>query len=70
MKLKSVNESDIETMSYDDIAYVILKEKGSKMKLLDLFNEVCNQLHLNETEADKYMETSLVYYLQKKDLFN
>lgn len=55
MKLKSVNESDIETMSYDDIAYVILKEKGSKMKLLDLFNEVCNQLHLNETEADKYI---------------
>ena len=32
MKLKSVNESDIETMSYDDIAYVILKEKGSKIK--------------------------------------
>ena len=55
MKLKSVNESDIETMSYDDIAYVILKEKGSKMKLLDLFNEVCNQLHLNEAEADKYI---------------
>ncbi len=55
MKLKSVNESDIETMSYDDIAYVILKEKESKMKLLDLFNEVCNQLHLNEAEADKYI---------------
>ena len=33
MKLKSVNESDIETMSYDDIAYVnSKKKKESKMK--------------------------------------
>ena len=55
MKLKTINESDIETMSYDDIAYVILKENGSKMKLLDLFNEVVYQLHLNESEADKYI---------------
>ena len=55
MKLKSINESDVETMSYDDIAYVILKEKGNKMKLLDLFKEVINQLHLNEEESDKYI---------------
>ena len=75
MKLKSVNESDIETMSYDDIAYVILKEKGSKMKLLDLFNEVCNQLHLNETEADKYIGDlspieTLCYSLLKDEVDN
>ena len=30
MKLKTINESDIETMSYDDLAYVILKEKVQK----------------------------------------
>ena len=55
MKLKTINESDIETMSYDDLAYVILKEKGTKMKLLDLFKEVCNQLKLDELSSEKYL---------------
>ena len=50
MKLKSISEEEVETMSYDDIAYVILKEKGKKMKLLDLFNEVIDQLKLNKEE--------------------
>lgn len=55
MKLKTINESDIETMSYDDLAYVILKEKGTKMKLLDLFKEVCNQLKLDELSSEQYL---------------
>lgn len=55
MKLKTINENEIENMSYDDIAYVILKENGSKMKLLDLFKEVVFQLHLNESEAEQYI---------------
>ncbi len=55
MKLKSVNEEQIETMSYDDIAYVILKEKGKKMKLLDLFNEVIYQLKLDKEEAEQHL---------------
>ena len=55
MKLKSISEEQIETMSYDDIAYVILKEKGKKMKLLDLFNEVIDQLKLNKEEAENHL---------------
>lgn len=55
MKLKSISEEEVETMSYDDIAYVILKEKGKKMKLLDLFNEVINQLKLNKEEAENHL---------------
>lgn len=55
MKLKSISEEEIETMSYDDIAYVILKEKGKKMKLLDLFNEVIEQLKLNKEEAENHL---------------
>lgn len=55
MKLKSISEEQIETMSYDDIAYVILKEKGKKMKLLDLFNEVIDQLKLNKDEAENHL---------------
>ena len=55
MKLKSISEEEVETMSYDDIAYVILKEKGKKMKLLDLFNEVIDQLKLNKEEAENHL---------------
>ena len=55
MKLKSISEEEIETMSYDDIAYVILKENGKKMKLLDLFNEVIDQLKLNKEEAENHL---------------
>lgn len=55
MKLKTVREEEIETMSYDDIAYVILKEKGKKMKLLDLFNEVCEQLKLDKSKSEDYI---------------
>lgn len=55
MKLKSISEEEVETMSYDDIAYVILKEKCKKMKLLDLFNEVIDQLKLNKEEAENHL---------------
>lgn len=55
MKLKSLSEEQIENMSYDDIAYVILKERGKKMKLLDLFNEVIDQLKLNREEAENHL---------------
>ena len=28
MKFKTVKKEEIETMSFDDLAYIILKEKG------------------------------------------
>lgn len=49
MKLKSVNEEEIETMSYDDLAYVILKEKNKKMKTGDLFKAICDLQNLSES---------------------
>ena len=38
MKLKSIDKDTLETMQFDDIAYIILKEKGKKMKSNDLEN--------------------------------
>ena len=35
MKIKDLTEEDLETMGYDDIAYLILKESGKKMKIND-----------------------------------
>ena len=48
MKFKTVNKEDLETMSFDDIAYVILKEKGKKMKINDIFKIICDTLCLGE----------------------
>ena len=37
MKFKSVSIEELETLPFDDIAYIILKEKGKKMKINDIF---------------------------------
>lgn len=48
MKFKTINKEDLETMSFDDIAYIILKEKGKKMKINDIFKIICDELNLGE----------------------
>lgn len=53
MKLKDLSQEELETMSYDDIAYNILKENGKKLKLPELFKKVCNLLKLNDEEYEE-----------------
>ena len=48
MKLKEIPKEELETMSFDDIAYIILKEKGKKMKTADIFKLICTSLDLGE----------------------
>lgn len=48
MKFKTINSEDLETMSFDDIAYIILKEKGKKMKINDIFKIICDELNLGD----------------------
>lgn len=52
MKVKLTDE-EIETMSYDDVAYLILKEYGKKMKTLDLFKKVIKVMKLDDDEVTK-----------------
>lgn len=49
MKFKSVTKEKLETMSFDDIAYIILKEKGKKMKINDIFKIICDTLCLGDS---------------------
>ena len=49
MKLKDIKFEELETMSYDDIAYIILKEKGKKMKISDIFKIICDKLNLGDS---------------------
>ena len=50
MKLKDMSIEELEAMSYDDIALMVLTESGRKMKINELFKEVCNLLELPEEE--------------------
>ena len=51
MKL-NLSKEELETMNYDDIAYHILKEEETKMKISDLFQKVCEVLNLNKDEYE------------------
>ena len=48
MKLKTISKADLATMSFHDIPYVILKEKGKKMKISDVFRIICDVLNLGD----------------------
>ncbi len=55
MKLKQIPKEELELMSYDDIALLVLQEKGKKMRLRDIFAEVCSVLELPEETVDEYL---------------
>lgn len=50
MKIKDLTREDLEAMSYDDIALIILQESNRQMKINELFKEVCNLIGLSEDE--------------------
>ena len=50
MKLKDLTKAELEAMSYDDIAELILKETNRQMIINELFKEVCSLLELSENE--------------------
>ena len=53
MNLKDIPKEELETMSYDEIAYLVLEQNGKKMKLLDLFKKVCKVLDLPEETVEE-----------------
>ena len=53
MKIKDIAKEELQTMGYDEIAYLVLEESGKKMKLLDLFTKVCKALDLPEGTVEE-----------------
>lgn len=49
MDLKKLTKVELETMSYADIAYLILKE-GKTLNTAQLFKRVCDLLCLTESQ--------------------
>lgn len=52
MALKEISKEELQSMGYDEIAYLILEEAGKKMKLLDLFKKVCKMLELPDSVVE------------------
>jgi len=50
MKIKDLTKEDIDSMSYDDLALMILTESKKKMKINDLFKKVCKLCGLSDEE--------------------
>ena len=55
MKLKNLSLEELESMSYDDIAYKILEEGKKKLKLNELFKKICDLLQLDEGECEEHI---------------
>lgn len=53
MKLTDISTEELETMNYDDIAYIILNEEKCKMKINVLFQKVCDALNLSERDFEE-----------------
>lgn len=54
MKL-NVSKEELEQMSYDDVAYLILKSKKKKMNIQDLFKGVIEMMELPASDFDAHI---------------
>ena len=52
MKLKNLSKEELESMTYDEIAYKIFEEEKKKLKLPELFKKICDLLELDESEYE------------------
>ncbi|MEG1457241.1 MAG: DNA-directed RNA polymerase subunit delta [Bacilli bacterium] len=53
MKFITFTKEEAETMPFDDLAYLILKEKKKKMKTNDLFKTICELLNYDNNEYEE-----------------
>lgn len=52
MKIKTYSKEELENMPYDDLAYTVLREKGKKMKTMDIFKAISDSLGLDERQYE------------------
>ena len=52
MKIKDMSKEELEALSFGEITELILAEKGSKMKIVDVFRKICSLLEMSESEFE------------------
>ena len=55
MKSIKLTEEELISMSYDDVAYLILENNRKKMKIQDLFKEVIKTMDLKESVFEEHL---------------
>lgn len=50
-----LSQEELDTMNYNDIAYLILQNTNKKMKLIDLFKEVGIVLDMSEDDQQNHI---------------
>ena len=55
MKTINLTEEELATMSYDDVAHLILEKNQKKMKIQDLFKEVIKIMNLSESAFEEHL---------------
>ena len=55
MKNVNISSEDLELMNYNDVAYVILENNKSQMKIADLFKGVCKVMNLDDDEFQSHI---------------
>ena len=48
----SISEEELEQLNYNDVANIILTNKGKKMKLVDLYKGVVKMLNLEDDDME------------------
>lgn len=52
MELKKLSLEELEQMTYGEITELILTEKGTKMKIVDIFKKICKLLNMSDAEFE------------------
>ena len=52
MKLKDIAREELEMMGYAELAEIVLNDKKKKMKIADIFKEICKALGLTDQEYE------------------
>lgn len=55
MKKINLTDEELVTMSYDDVAYIVLEAVGKKMKTPDLFKEVIRVMKLDDNAFENHL---------------
>lgn len=50
--LKELTAEEIDNLGYDELAYKILEETNKKMKITDLFKQICDLKGLSEADYE------------------
>lgn len=52
MKLKDLTKEDLDTMSYEELAQLILSDANAQMKIIDIFKKICELRNMSESEFE------------------